>query len=137
MYVLVGDGESEEGQIWEAAEFASHHKVNNLIAITDWNGQQIDGTTAEVIGPDHLDQRWKAFGWNVIVVENGHDFNEIEKAVEEANKSTDKPTAIIAETVKGKGVSFMENQVGWHGSAPNDEQYAVAMKELEDKLASL
>jgi len=136
VYCACGDGECEEGQVWEAAMFAAHKKLNNLIVFIDLNHLQIDGTIEEVNSPMPIDQKFKAFNWNVILI-NGHNFDEIEKAVEEANKSTTKPTAIIAETVKGKGVSFMENQVGWHGSAPNDEQFDIAMKELEDKLASL
>ncbi|MDD4698703.1 MAG: transketolase [Oscillospiraceae bacterium] len=136
VYCACGDGEIEEGQVWEAAMFAANKSLNNLIVFIDNNHLQIDGTIEEVNSPMPIDQKFKAFNWNVILI-NGHDFDEIERAVEEANKSTDKPTAIIAETVKGKGVSFMENQVGWHGSAPNDEQYAIAMKELEEKLASL
>lgn len=136
VYCICGDGEIEEGQVWEAAMFAANKNLSNLITFIDLNHLQIDGTVEEVNSPLPVDEKFKAFNWNVIKI-NGHDFAEIENALEEATKSTDKPTAIIAETVKGKGVSFMENQVGWHGSAPNDEQYAIAMKELEDKLASL
>jgi len=136
VYCICGDGEMEEGQVWEAAMFAAHKNLNNLIVFVDLNHLQIDGSIEEVNSPMPIDQKFKAFNWNVISI-NGHDFDEIEKAVELANQSIDKPTAIIAETVKGKGVSFMENKVSWHGSAPNDEQAAVALKELEDKLASL
>ncbi len=136
VYTIVGDGESEEGQVWEAAMFASAKKLNNLTAFIDVNGLQIDGTVEEVNNPLPLDQKFIAFGWNVIVID-GHDFEQIENAVLAAEKVTDKPTAIIIKTVKGKDVSFMENNVSWHGSAPNDEQYEVAMKELNALLAEL
>ncbi len=136
VYAVVGDGESEEGQVWEAAMFAAHKKLDNLIVFVDLNHLQIDGTIEEVNSPLPLDKKFEAFNWNVIVI-NGHDFNEIDAAVKQAEQANGKPTAIIANTVKGKGVSFMENQVGWHGSAPNDEQYEVAMQELTAKLATL
>ncbi len=128
-FTIVGDGESEEGQVWEAAMFASHYKLDNLCVIVDWNGLQIDGPVSEVMNPTPLDKKFEAFGFNVISID-GHDFEQIENAIEEFKKTTDKPTAIIAKTVKGKGVSFMENQVSWHGSAPNDEQHAAAVAEL-------
>jgi len=128
-YAIVGDGESEEGQIWEACMFASHYKLDNLCMILDWNGLQIDGPITEVMNPTPHDKKLEAFGFHVITI-NGHDFDEIERAFEEAKTVKGKPTAIIAVTVKGKGVSFMENQVGWHGSAPNDEQYAQAVAEI-------
>lgn len=129
VYAIVGDGESEEGQIWEAAMFAAHYKLSNLCIFIDSNGLQIDGPVAEVMNPNPFDEKFKAFGWNVVVID-GHNFDEIDSACNAADAS-DKPTAIICKTVKGKGVSFMENNVGWHGSAPNDEQFAVAMSDLE------
>ncbi|MBQ8345229.1 MAG: transketolase [Clostridia bacterium] len=129
-YSIVGDGESEEGQIWEAAMFASHYKLDNLCLIVDWNGLQIDGPVAEVMNPTPHDKKLEAFGFHVICID-GHDFEQIEAAFEEAKTVKGKPTAIIAKTVKGKGVSFMENQVGWHGSAPNDEQYETAVAEIK------
>ena len=129
VYAIIGDGESEEGQVWEAAMFAAHKKLNNLTVFADLNGLQIDGTVEEVNSPLPLDKKFEAFNWNVIVID-GHNFDEIEAAVTAAEKCTDRPTAIIANTVKGKDVSFMENQVSWHGSAPNDEQYEKAVAEL-------
>lgn len=129
-YAIVGDGESEEGQIWEAAMFAAHYKLDNLCVILDWNGLQIDGPITEVMNPTPHDKKLEAFGFHVISID-GHDFNAIAAALEEARSVKGKPTAIIAKTVKGKGVSFMENQVGWHGSAPNDEQYAAAVAEIK------
>ncbi len=129
-YTIIGDGESEEGQIWEAAMFAAHYKLDNLCAIFDWNGLQIDGTVEEVMNPTPHDTKLKSFGFHVISID-GHDFEAIEAAFEEAKTVKGKPTAIIIKTVKGKGVSFMENQVGWHGSAPNDEQYAIAVAEIK------
>ena len=129
-YAIIGDGESEEGQIWEACMFAAHYKLDNICAIFDWNGLQIDGPVAEVMNPTPHDTKLEAFGFHVITID-GHDFEQIAAAFEEAKTVKGKPTAIIAKTVKGKGVSFMENQVGWHGSAPNDEQYAVAVAEIK------
>ena len=128
-YTIVGDGESEEGQVWEAAMFAAHYKLDNLCVIIDWNGLQIDGPVAEVMNPTPPDKKLEAFGFHVISID-GHDFDQIEAALNEAKATKGKPTAIIAKTVKGKGVSFMENQVGWHGSAPNDEQYEKAVAEI-------
>ena len=136
VYTIIGDGESQEGQVWEAAMFASHKKLNNLTAFIDLNHLQIDGTIEEVNSPLPLDEKFAAFGWNVVTI-NGHDFDEIDEAVTKACAATDKPTVIICNTVKGKGVSFMENQCGWHGVAPNAEEYAAAMKELEAELKSL
>ena len=136
VYTIVGDGESEEGQVWEAAMFASAKKLNNLTAFIDVNGLQIDGTVEEVNNPLPLDEKFAAFGWNVVVID-GHNFEEIENAVLAAEKVTDKPTAIIMKTVKGKDVSFMENNVGWHGAAPNDEQYETAMAELNNLYTAL
>ena len=128
-YTIVGDGESEEGQVWEAAMFAAHYKLDNLCVIIDWNGLQIDGTVEEVMNPTPHDKKLEAFGFHVISID-GHDFDQIEAALSEARATKGKPTAIIAKTVKGKGVSYMENQVGWHGSAPNDEQYEKAVAEI-------
>ena len=136
VYALLGDGECEEGQVWEAAMFAGNKKLSNLTAFIDYNGLQIDGTIEQVNSPAPFDTKFAAFGWNVITI-NGHDFNEIEAAIAAAEAETEKPTAIIMNTIKGKGVSFMENQCGWHGKAPNDEQHAEAIKELDAALAEL
>lgn len=136
VYALLGDGECEEGQVWEAAMFAANKKLDNFVAIVDYNGLQIDGPIAEVNSPLPLDKKFEAFNWNVIVID-GHNFDEIEDALNKAKECKGKPTAIIANTTKGKGVSFMENQVGWHGAAPNDEQYEIAMSELNAQLAEL
>ena len=136
VYTVLGDGEIEEGQAWEAAMFASAKGLSNLVAVVDNNNLQIDGTLEEVNSPYPIDEKFKAFGWHVICV-NGHDFDELEAAFNEAKTVTDRPTAIVAKTVKGKGVSFMENQCGWHGKAPDDEQYAQAMNELKTTLDSL
>ena len=130
VYTAVGDGESEEGQVWEACMFAAHYKLDNLCVIIDWNGLQIDGTVEEVMNPTPHDKKLEAFGFHVISID-GHDFNAIEAAFNEAKTVKGKPTAIVAKTVKGKGVSFMENKVNWHGSAPNDEQYEQALAELK------
>ena len=130
VYTIIGDGESEEGQVWEACMFASHYKLDNLCVIVDWNGLQIDGPIAEVMDPTPHDKKLEAFGFHVISID-GHDFDAIEAAFNEAKTVKGKPTAIVAKTVKGKGVSFMENKVNWHGSAPNDEQYAAAIAELK------
>ena len=129
VYTVVGDGESEEGQVWEACMFAAHYKLDNLCLIVDWNGLQIDGSVEEVMNPTPHDKKLEAFGFHVISID-GHSFEEIEKAFAEARTVKGKPTAIIAKTVKGKGVSFMENKVNWHGAAPNDEQCADAIAEL-------
>ena len=130
-YVLVGDGESQEGQIWEATMFAAHYKLDNLCLIIDNNGLQIDGKVADVMNTMPYDTKFAAFGWNVISVD-GHNIEEILSAFDAAKTVKGKPTVIIAKTVKGKGVSFMEDQAGWHGKAPNAEQYEQAVKELED-----
>ena len=130
VYTVVGDGESEEGQVWEACMFAAHYKLDNLCVIIDWNGLQIDGTVEEVMNPTPHDKKLEAFGFHVISID-GHDFAAIEAAFNEAKTVKGKPTAIVAKTVKGKGVSFMENKVNWHGSAPNDEQYEQALAELK------
>ena len=130
VYTIVGDGESQEGQVWEAAMFAAHYNLDNLCVIIDWNGLQIDGPVEEVMNPTPHDKKLEAFGFHVISID-GHDFEQIAAAFAEAKTVKGKPTAIIARTVKGKGVSFMENQVGWHGSAPNDEQYEKAVAEIK------
>ncbi|HIR00453.1 MAG TPA: transketolase [Candidatus Scybalocola faecavium] len=130
VYALCGDGEIQEGQIWEAAMFAGFHKLDNLCVIVDNNNLQIDGAISDVCSPYPIDKKFESFNFHVINI-NGNDFDEIRRAMEEAKTVKGMPTAIIAHTVKGKGVSYMENQVGWHGTAPNDEQYAVAMEELE------
>ena len=129
VYTAVGDGESQEGQVWEACMFAAHYKLDNFCAIFDCNGLQIDGPVTEVMNPYPHDKKLEAFGFHVIRID-GHNFDEIEAAFNEAKTVKGKPTAIVAKTVKGKGVSFMENKVNWHGSAPNDEQYAQAIAEL-------
>lgn len=136
VYTILGDGEIEEGQVWEAAMFAAAKKLDNLCVILDNNNLQIDGTVEEVNSPYPIDEKFSAFGFNVINV-NGHCFKELEEAFENAKACKGKPTAIIAKTVKGKGVSFMENQVSWHGSAPNAEQYAQAMEELKAQKAEV
>ena len=129
VYTILGDGEIEEGQVWEAAMFAAHYKLDNLLAFVDFNGLQIDGKVTEVMNPTPIDEKFKAFGWNVYVI-NGHDFDEIEKAVNDAETIKGKPSVIICKTVKGKGVSFMEDKAEWHGSAPNKEQYETAVTEI-------
>jgi len=133
VYAILGDGEIEEGQVWEAAMFARHYKLDNLCAFVDFNGLQIDGKITDVIDPTPIDEKFAAFGWNVVVID-GNDLNQIEKAVECAKATKGKPTAVIAKTVKGLGVSYMENSVSWHGKAPNDEEYAIAMRELGETL---
>ncbi len=136
VYTLLGDGEIDEGQVWEAAMFASHKKLDNFVAIVDWNGLQIDGPVSEVAGPEPIDSKFESFGFDVQVV-NGNDFEELEKAFNHAKEVKGKPSCIVMKTVKGKGVSYMENQVSWHGAAPNKEQYDVAMAELTAKLEEL
>lgn len=130
VYSLVGDGEIQEGQIWEAAMFAGHRKLDNLVLIVDNNGLQIDGDISDVCSPYPIDKKFEAFNFHVINID-GHDFDEIAAALKEARETKGQPTAIIAKTVKGKGVSYMENQAGWHGKAPNDGEFAIAMEELE------
>lgn len=130
VYALMGDGEQQEGQVWEAAMFAAHYKLDNLTVFLDHNHLQIDGNIADVMNPDPLDAKYAAFGWHVLRI-NGHDHAQIKTALQAAQTVTGKPTLILAETVKGKGVSFMENQAGWHGKAPNAEQSAQALTELE------
>lgn len=131
VYTLLGDGEIQEGQVWEAAMLAGHRKLNNLVVIVDNNGLQIDGNIADVNSPYPIDKKFEAFNFHVINLDDAHDFDQIRAAFHEARTVTGKPVAIIAKSVKGKGVSFMENQASWHGTAPNDEQYAVAMADLE------
>lgn len=130
VYTLLGDGEIQEGQVWEAAMLAANHKLDNLVVIVDNNNLQIDGTVEDVNSPYPIDEKFKAFKFHVINI-NGNDFQDIERAFQEAKEHSGQPTAIIAKTVKGKGVSFMENQVGWHGKAPNEEEYQIAMRDLE------
>ena len=136
VYTVLGDGEVEEGQVWEAAMFASHNKLDNLVVIVDQNGLQIDGTVEDVAGIEPLDKKFEAFGFEVIKID-GHDFEQIKSALDKAKTVKGKPTAILAKTVKGKGVSFMENQVGWHGVAPNLEQFEAATAELDAQIKEL
>ncbi len=136
VYTILGDGEIEEGQVWEAAMYAAAKKLDNLVAFVDNNNLQIDGSVEEVNSPYPIPEKFAAFGWNVIEID-AHNFDEIEAALENAKATKDKPTAIIAKSVKGKGVSFMENQVSWHGAAPNAEQYEIAMAELKAVLEGL
>ena len=135
-YCLCGDGEIQEGQIWEAAMFAGHRKLDNLCVIVDNNNLQIDGTVEDVCSPYPIDEKFKAFNFHVINI-NGNDFDEIDRAFAEAQSHKGEPTAIIAHTIKGKGVSFMEDKAGWHGKAPNEEEYKIAMEELEKEAAAL
>jgi len=132
VYALLGDGECQEGQIWEAAMAAAHHHLDNLCAMLDFNGLQIDGNVTDVMNPTPFDKKFEAFGWNVIEID-GHNYDEIKEAYKKAKECKGKPTLILAHTVKGKGVSFMENKAGWHGVAPNQEQCEEALKELEGK----
>ncbi len=136
VYAVLGDGEIEEGQVWEAAMFAAHKKLDNLCIVVDNNNLQIDGTLDEVTSPYPIPEKFAAFGWNVIVID-AHDFDQIEAAFKAARECKGKPTAIVQKSIKGKGVSFMENQVSWHGSAPNAEQYEMAMNELKAALAAV
>ena len=130
VYAMLGDGEIEEGQVWEAAMFAGHRKLDNMVFIVDNNNLQIDGTVEDVCSPYPIDEKFKAFNFHVVTI-NGHDFDQIRRALNEAKETKGMPTAIIAHSIKGKGVSFMEGQAGWHGKAPNDEEYAIAMADLE------
>ena len=131
VYVLLGDGELQEGLVWEATMAAAHYKLDNLVAIIDNNGLQIDGKNEEVMGIDPLDKKFESFGWNVIVCEDGHDFEKIDEAFSKIDEVKGMPSVIIAKTVKGKGVSFMENNAGWHGQAPSEEEKNKALSELE------
>ena len=133
VYTIIGDGESEEGQVWEASMFANHYKLDNLCVILDYNKLQIDGPVAEVIGPAPFESKLEAFGYNVITID-GHNFEEIERAFNDARACKGRPTAIVANTVKGKGVSFMENKVNWHGAAPKDPDYEIAVAELNAQI---
>lgn len=137
VYTLLGDGEIQEGQVWEAAMFAGHRKLDNLVAIVDNNGLQIDGNIADVCSPYPIDKKFEAFNFHVINVEDGNDFDQLKAAFDEAKTVKGKPTAIIMKTVKGKDVSFMENEAGWHGKAPNDEEYAIAMEDLKKEGEAL
>ena len=130
VYTILGDGESEEGQVWEAAMFAAHYKLDNLCAVLDWNGLQIDGPIAEVMNPTPHDEKFRAFGWHVICI-NAHDFDAIEAAFAEAKTVKGKPTVIIATSTKGKGVSYMEDKCEWHGQAPKEDLYKVAVADLD------
>ena len=136
VYTLLGDGECEEGQVWEAAMFAGHRKLDNLCVIVDYNGLQIDGPVEKVAGPAPFEPKFQAFGFETMTID-GHDFDELERAFQAAKACKGKPFAIIAKTVKGKGVSYMEDQAGWHGKAPNTQEYEVAMKELRENLEVL
>ena len=136
VYTLLGDGEIQEGQVWEACMLAAHYKLDNFVAIVDNNGLQIDGPVDKVMSPYPIDEKLKAFGFHVEVID-GHDFNQIEAALNTAKTVKGQPTAIVMKTLKGKGVSFMEGQASWHGKAPNDEEYAIAMNELKAALAEL
>ena len=136
VYTLLGDGEIEEGQVWEAMMFAHHYKLDNLCVIIDNNGLQIDGSIADVMSPYPIPEKLRAFGLEVAEID-GHDFDQMEQAFDKARETKGVPFAIVMKTTKGKGVSYMENQVGWHGKAPNDEEYEMAMKELGAQLAEL
>ncbi|MBP8593011.1 MAG: transketolase [Ruminococcus sp.] len=136
VYTILGDGEIEEGQVWEAAMFAAHYCLDNLVAIVDNNGLQIDGPISEVCSPEPITDKFAAFGWKVITMD-AHDFDSIEAAFKKAAETDGQPVAIIQKSTKGKGVSFMENQVGWHGTAPNKDQYDQAMAELSAQLKEL
>lgn len=136
VYTILGDGELQEGQVWEAAMFAGNKGLDNLVAFIDNNNLQIDGTMDEVNAPYPIGEKFAAFNWNVLEID-GHDYDAIEKALADAKACKGKPTAVVMKTVKGKGVSYMENAVGWHGSAPNTEQYEQAMAELNAALAEL
>ena len=136
VWSILGDGEAEEGQVWEAAMFAAHKKLDNLCIFVDFNGLQIDGPISEVNDPAPFDTKFESFGWNVITID-GHDIEQIDSAVKAAKACSGKPTAIICKTVKGNGVSFMENNVKWHGSAPNKEQYEQAVAEIKAAVAAL
>jgi transketolase len=136
VYAILGDGEIQEGQVWEAAMFAAHNKLDNLVAIVDNNGLQIDGRVTDICSPEPITDKFKAFGWHVITMD-AHDFDDIDRAFNEAESIIEQPVAIIQKSVKGKCVSFMEDNVSWHGSAPNKEQYEAAMDELKKLLDEL
>ena len=136
VYTILGDGECEEGQVWEAAMFAAHYKLDNITAFVDFNGLQIDGDITKVMNPTPFDKKFEAFGWNVITID-AHNIEEIKTAINSAKECKGKPTVIIAKSVKGKGVSFMENNAAWHGNAPDDEQFDIAINEIEAKITEL
>ena len=136
VYTILGDGELEEGQVWEAAMYAAHYKLDNLTAFVDFNGLQIDGDVSEVMSPLPIDKKFEAFGWNVLLCD-AHDFDAILDAVNKAKETKEKPTVIILKSIKGKGVSFMENNAAWHGNAPNDEQFAQGMEEIEAEITRI
>ncbi len=136
VFSILGDGECEEGQVWEALMFAAHYKLDNLTVFLDFNSLQIDGDIREVMNPTPFDKKFEAFNWNVITID-GHSFEEIKDAIENAKMCKGRPTIIIAKTIKGKGVSFMENESGWHGAAPSDEQYKLAISELDAYIETL
>lgn len=137
VYTLLGDGEIQEGQVWEAAMFAGHRKLDNLTVIVDNNNLQIDGSIEDICSPYPIDKKFEAFNFHVICVEDGNDMEQLKKAFDEAKTVKGKPVAIIARTLKGKGVSFMENKASWHGKAPNDEEFSQAMKELDEATKEL
>lgn len=136
VYAVLGDGELEEGQVWEAAMFAAHYKLDNLCAFIDFNGLQIDGDITKVMNPTPIDKKFEAFGWNVITID-AHNFDEIKSALKAAKEIKGKPTAVIAKSIKGKGVSYMENNAAWHGAAPKENEYIQAIDELNAKIAEL
>ena len=136
VYAILGDGECEEGQVWEASMLAAHYGLDNLCVFLDFNGLQIDGEITKVMNPTPFDKKFEAFGWNVIVID-GHNFEEIEAAVNKAKETKGQPTMIIANTTKGKCVSFMENDANWHGAAPKDEQYAQGVADIDEIIKSL
>ena len=136
VYTIMGDGELAEGSVWEGAMSASHYKLDNLCIVIDNNGLQIDGKITDVMSPYPIPEKLKAFGWNVLEID-GHDFDQMESAFAKAKENKGTPTAIVMKTIKGKGVSYMEDQAGWHGKAPNDEEYEIAMSELKAQLAEV
>lgn len=136
VYVVTGDGELQEGEVWEAAMFAAHYKLDNLTLFVDYNGLQIDGDILEVMNPTPIKEKYAAFGWHVLEID-GHDYDQISRAIQEAKATKGKPTAVICRTCKGKGVSYMENNAGWHGKAPNKEEFEIAMAELDSQIAEL
>jgi len=136
VYSILGDGELEEGQVWEAAMFAAHYKLDNLVAFVDFNGLQIDGDITQVMNPTPIDKKFEAFGWNVLVID-AHDYDEIKNALASARSCKGKPTCIVAKSIKGKGVSYMENNPAWHGNAPKEEDYIIASNELDAKIKEL
>ncbi len=136
VYSILGDGELEEGQVWEAAMFAAHYKLDNLVAFVDFNGLQIDGDITQVMNPTPIDKKFEAFGWNVMVID-AHNYDEIKTALAAARSCKGKPTCIVAKSIKGKGVSYMENNAAWHGNAPKEEDYIIATNELDAKIKEL